>query len=181
MEIITKQLKKYAQGAYSSIKQYVQNATHLQVNVVDQFKTNWTKVILDRSRVCHTLKSGKILGYRVVCGIGDKKGIIGLGTANARVFSDAYLKAFKNAKKNLIILHNVGDIYTIKRFASCKKGATTVEVRPSESQHSYSKKGAAYCALSNLQKCSINLKKRKNTSLYNYYTALHSAVGNACI
>lgn len=58
--------------------------------------------ILQIDRVSKVVKGGKILRFRVVVVIGDKKGRVGVGVGKAREIPSAVAKGISDAKRNLI-------------------------------------------------------------------------------
>ncbi len=58
--------------------------------------------ILQIDRVTKVVKGGKILRFRVVVVIGDKKGRVGIGIGKAREIPAAIAKGISDAKRNLV-------------------------------------------------------------------------------
>lgn len=58
--------------------------------------------ILQIDRVSKVVKGGKILRFRVVVVIGDKKGRVGIGVGKAREIPSAVAKGISDAKRNLV-------------------------------------------------------------------------------
>lgn len=58
--------------------------------------------ILQIDRVSKVVKGGKILRFRVVMVIGDKKGRVGIGIGKAREIPSAVAKGIADAKRNLV-------------------------------------------------------------------------------
>jgi small subunit ribosomal protein S5 len=157
------------------------------------FRQNPLKIrIFQTAKVSHTLRSGKIYQFRVVAGIGNSKGVIGLGVGKSRQKVTAVKKAINNAKKNVLYIESpVFDLFkqTTKTYNGpskvtvCKNGATKITVSPlTGSSITASKKGKAYCELGGLIniKICVGTKKRdrkgKAASALNYFTALHDCM-----
>ncbi|MCX6088474.1 MAG: 30S ribosomal protein S5 [Caldiserica bacterium] len=65
-------------------------------------KKEFEEEILQINRVTKVVKGGKILRFRVVVVIGDKKGRVGIGVGKAREIPSAITKGFADAKRKLI-------------------------------------------------------------------------------
>jgi small subunit ribosomal protein S5 len=65
-------------------------------------KKEFEEEILQIDRVSKVVKGGKILRFRVVVVIGDKKGRVGIGIGKAREIPSAISKGLSDAKRNLI-------------------------------------------------------------------------------
>jgi len=65
-------------------------------------KKEFEEEILQIDRVSKVVKGGKILRFRVVVVIGDKKGRVGVGVGKAREIPSAISKGFADARRNLI-------------------------------------------------------------------------------
>lgn len=65
-------------------------------------KKEFEEEILQIDRVSKVVKGGKILRFRVIVVIGDKKGRVGVGVGKAREIPSAISKGFSDAKRNLI-------------------------------------------------------------------------------
>lgn len=148
--------------------------------------------ILLTDRVCHTLKAGKIYRFRVTAGVGNKKGVIGLGVGKHKFKDKAIVKAINQAKKNLIYLesetvtmdlvdkgdNSLGTYHGPHRTTQCKLSGTIIEVSPLSSDSiTASKWGKIYCELAGYKRIKISLKKKSSVdSKINYYKGLHEAL-----
>lgn len=65
-------------------------------------KKEFEEEIIQIDRVAKVVKGGKILRFRVVVVIGDKKGRVGVGVGKAREIPSAMAKGFADARRNLI-------------------------------------------------------------------------------
>ena len=65
-------------------------------------KKEFEEEILQINRVTKVVKGGKILKFRVVMVIGDKKGRVGIGVGKAREIPAAIAKGIADAKRNII-------------------------------------------------------------------------------
>src|SRR3972149_1816306 len=85
--------------------------------------------IIDIARVTRVHKGGKMMRFRVVLGIGDKKGRVGVGLAKGGDVSTAISKAFTQAKKNVIKVPIVNN-GTIPHQITMKYKAAKVLIKP---------------------------------------------------
>ena len=65
-------------------------------------KKEFEEEILQIDRVTKVVKGGKILKFRVVMVIGDKKGRVGIGVGKAREIPAAIAKGIADAKRNIV-------------------------------------------------------------------------------
>jgi len=79
-------------------------------------------------RVRKTVKGGRIPSSRVVVGVGDRKGRVGIAMGKARQAPDAIRKAIERAKKTVIRIPLDG--YTIPHEVTAKVGGAVVLLRP---------------------------------------------------
>ncbi|MFH1626862.1 MAG: 30S ribosomal protein S5 [bacterium] len=71
----------------------------------EKIKPEFDQKILNIRRVTRVTKGGKKMNFSVHIVIGNKKGSIGVGTGKANDTSLAIDKAYKNAKKNIMVLN----------------------------------------------------------------------------
>ncbi|MDD5979605.1 MAG: 30S ribosomal protein S5 [bacterium] len=87
------------------------------------------EVVLDTKAVVKVTKGGRQRRFQAVVLVGDKKGLVGLGTGKANEVSEAVKKARQEATKNAVRIAIV-DGRTIPHEVVCKQGATTVIIKP---------------------------------------------------
>lgn len=92
---------------------------------VSQFE----EILIDTKPVTKVTKGGRQRRFQAVMIIGDKKGLVGLGTGKANEISEAIKKARQEANKNLVRVPIV-DERTIPHQVKGVKGATTVVIKP---------------------------------------------------
>ena len=169
---------------YSALSEVLLNHKILEPQIIDHFDENWKTQVVSVDRVSHTLRSGKIYGFRVVALLG-RKNFIGCGIGKSTVRAQAVKKAVLEAKKNMICLDKLlsDDTLCPKKTTSTKKGATTVTITPLYgSSVTASKLGRIYCQLCGVSglRISTGNKKRerkgKVASKLNYFTALHESM-----
>jgi small subunit ribosomal protein S5 len=79
-------------------------------------------------RVRKTVKGGRIPSQRVVVGVGDNKGRVGIATGKARQTPDAIRKAIERAKKRLVRVPLDG--YTIPHEVRAEVGGAIILLKP---------------------------------------------------
>jgi len=83
-------------------------------------------VRVDRTR--KTVKGGRISSARVVCAVGDGKGMVGVGVGKARDVPRAIEKGMQHARKQMIRVPLDG--YTIPHMIEGKAGGAIILLRP---------------------------------------------------
>ncbi len=91
-------------------------------------KKEFEESILQIDRVTKVVKGGKILRFRVVVVIGDKKGRVGIGVGKARGIPAAIVKAVSDAKRNLVTIRIKNN--TIPARITIKRNAANVFLAP---------------------------------------------------
>lgn len=89
----------------------------------------YDEIVLDTKAVVKVTKGGRQRRFQAVVLVGDKKGLVGLGTGKANEVSEAVKKARQEATKNAVRIAIV-DGRTIPHEVVCKQGATTVIIKP---------------------------------------------------
>lgn len=87
------------------------------------------EVVLDTKAVVKVTKGGRQRRFQAVVLVGDKKGLVGLGTGKANEVSEAVKKARQEATKNVVKVAIV-DGRTIPHEVTRTEGATTVIIKP---------------------------------------------------
>lgn len=84
--------------------------------------------ILDLARVTRVTAGGKRMSFRCALVIGDRKGKVGIGVAKGADVQIAVDKAYRQAKKNLIIVPIVNE--TLPHATTYKSGSAIVMLKP---------------------------------------------------
>ena len=99
------------------------------------FKKTPTKtldeVVLETKAVVKVTKGGRQRRFQAVVLVGDKKGLVGLGTGKAAEVSEAVKKARQDANKNVVRIPII-DGRTIPHEVVGVKGATRVIIKPAK-------------------------------------------------
>ena len=89
------------------------------------------EIVLDTKAVVKVTKGGRQRRFQAVVLVGDKKGLVGLGTGKASEISEAVKKARQEATKNVIKIVIIEN-RTIPHEVVGEKGATRVIIKPAK-------------------------------------------------
>jgi len=101
--------------------------------------------LVELSRVTRVTKGGKQLSFRATLVIGDKKGRAGFGIGKSTDVSTAIAKAFKSAKKELVVVPIKNE--TIPHEIVMKSGAGRILLKPAKQGKGIKAGGAMRVAL----------------------------------
>ena len=87
------------------------------------------EIVLDTKAVVKVTKGGRQRRFQAVVVVGDKNGLVGLGTGKALEVSEAVKKARQEATKNVVRIPIV-DGRTIPHEVNGEIGATRVVIKP---------------------------------------------------
>lgn len=87
------------------------------------------EIVLDTKAVVKVTKGGRQRRFQALVVVGDKNGLVGLGTGKALEVSEAVKKARQEATKNVVRIPIV-DGRTIPHEVKGEKGATRVIIKP---------------------------------------------------
>jgi len=80
------------------------NKRIMEPEIVDYLEPNLESVVIDVKKTARVVRAGRKFSFRAAVLVGNRNGIIGLGTAKDREKWPAVRKATKNAKLNLIFV-----------------------------------------------------------------------------
>ena len=89
------------------------------------------EIVLDTKAVVKVTKGGRQRRFQAVVLVGDKKGLVGLGTGKANEVAEAVKKARQAANKNMIKVPMI-DQRTIPHEMTAQIGATKVIIKPAK-------------------------------------------------
>jgi small subunit ribosomal protein S5 len=95
----------------------------------ERVKPEYDQKILDIRRVTRVVSGGRRMTFSVAMAIGDRKGMVGLGTGKAIDTSMAIAKAQKSAKKNMLKL-KLTKTMSLPHDISAKFGSAEVMLMP---------------------------------------------------
>ncbi len=96
-------------------------------------RSEYEQKMIDVRRVTRVTSGGRRMSFAVVLAIGDKKGLVGLGTGKGSDTAIAIAKALKHAKKGLIKL-NLTDKMSLPHEVEAKFNASRVVIRPNKAK-----------------------------------------------
>jgi small subunit ribosomal protein S5 len=96
-------------------------------------RSEYDQKMIDIRRVTRVVSGGRRMSFAVALVIGDKKGLVGLGTGKGADTAIAIAKALKQAKKGLIKL-NLTDKMSLPHEVSAKFNASRVTIRPNNAK-----------------------------------------------
>jgi|BioPla2DNA2_1021312.scaffolds.fasta_scaffold01300_19 small subunit ribosomal protein S5 len=89
------------------------------------------EIVIDIKRVTKVNKGGRQFRFTATAVVGNRKGLVGLGTGKANEVPDAVKKAISNANKNIIKVPII-DGRTISHEAYGVSGAAKVLIKPAK-------------------------------------------------
>ena len=96
-------------------------------------RSEYEQKMIDIRRVTRVTSGGRRMSFAVALVIGDKKGLVGLGTGKGSDTAIAIAKALKAAKKTLIKL-NLTDKMSIPHEVEAKFNASRIIIRPNKAK-----------------------------------------------
>lgn len=94
-------------------------------------KSDMEDKVIEIRRVTKVVKGGRQFRFAATVVVGNKKGLVGLGTGKAKEMPDAVKKATEAARKNVIKVDLI-DNRTISHDITVKEGAVRVMLKPAK-------------------------------------------------
>lgn len=113
---------------------------------VDPRKKLLEEKVINLSRVTKVTKGGRHFRFSATVVVGNRKGLVGMGTGKANEVNDAIAKASKAANKNIVRIA-LQDNRTIPHEATGKVGRAVVLVKPAREGTGVIAGGAARAVL----------------------------------
>ncbi|MBR1748444.1 MAG: 30S ribosomal protein S5 [Bacilli bacterium] len=102
--------------------------------------------VINLGRVTKVTKGGRHFRFSATVVVGNRKGLVGIGTGKANEVNDAIAKASKAANKNVVRVALI-DNRTIPHDATCKVGRAVVMIKPAKEGTGVIAGGAARAVL----------------------------------
>ncbi len=102
--------------------------------------------VINLGRVTKVTKGGRHFRFSATVVVGNRKGLVGIGTGKANEVNDAIAKASKAANKNVVRVALI-DNRTIPHEATCKVGRAVVMIKPAKEGTGVIAGGAARAVL----------------------------------
>ena len=94
-------------------------------------KSDLEDKVIEIRRVTKVVKGGRQFRFAATVVVGNKKGLVGLGTGKAKEMPDAVKKATQAASKNVVKIDLI-DNRTISHDITVKEGAVRVMLKPAK-------------------------------------------------
>lgn len=98
---------------------------------VSKPKSDLEDKVIEIRRVTKVVKGGRQFRFAATVVVGNKKGLVGLGTGKAKEMPDAVKKATQAASKNVVKIDLI-DNRTISHDITVKEGAVRVMLKPAK-------------------------------------------------
>ncbi|MBR1679231.1 MAG: 30S ribosomal protein S5 [Bacilli bacterium] len=113
---------------------------------MDSKKKLLEEKVINLGRVTKVTKGGRHFRFSATVVVGNRKGLVGIGTGKANEVNDAIAKASKAANKNVVRVALI-DNRTIPHDATCKVGRAVVMIKPAKEGTGVIAGGAARAVL----------------------------------
>ena len=113
---------------------------------IDPKKKLLEEKVINLSRVTKVTKGGRHFRFSATVVVGNRKGLVGMGTGKANEVNDAFAKASKTANKNVTRVA-LQDARTIPHEATGKVGRAVVLIKPAKEGTGVIAGGAARAVL----------------------------------
>jgi small subunit ribosomal protein S5 len=97
----------------------------------DYNREEFEEVVVNIGRITKVVKGGRRFRFNALVVVGNKKGIVGVGTGKAKEVPDAIKKAIDDAFKNLVKIEGIHG-NTINHDVQAKYNASKILLKPSE-------------------------------------------------
>ena len=112
----------------------------------DNRKNLLEEKVISISKVTKVTKGGRHFRFKADVAVGNRKGLVGIGTGKSNEVAEAIKKAITAANKNVVKI-NLIDNRTIPHDATCKVGRAVVLLKPAKDGRGIIAGGAARAVL----------------------------------
>ncbi len=100
-----------------------------KVVIKDYNKEEFEEVVVNIGRITKVVKGGRRFRFNALVVVGNKKGLVGVGTGKAKEVPDAIKKAVEDAFKNLVKIEGING-NTINHDVEAKFNASKILLKP---------------------------------------------------
>jgi len=102
----------------------------MAINVKDINKEDFEEVVVNVGRITKVVKGGRRFRFNALVVVGNKNGIVGVGTGKAKEVPDAIKKAVDDALKSLVDVSGAINGTTINHDVQVKYNASVILLKP---------------------------------------------------
>jgi len=102
----------------------------MAINVKDINREEFEEVVVNVGRITKVVKGGRRFRFNALVVVGNRKGIIGVGTGKAKEVPDAIKKAIDDAFKSLVDISGAINKTTINHDIQAKYNASVILLKP---------------------------------------------------
>ena len=101
-----------------------------KVSLKDINKEDFEEVVVNVGRITKVVKGGRRFRFNALVVVGNKNGIVGIGTGKAKEVPDAIKKAVEDAMKSLVDISGAINGTTINHDIQTKYNASIILLKP---------------------------------------------------
>jgi len=102
----------------------------MAINIKDINKEDFEEVVVNVGRITKVVKGGRRFRFNALVVVGNKNGIVGVGTGKAKEVPDAIKKAVDDAMKSLVDISGAINGTTINHDIQVKYNASVILLKP---------------------------------------------------
>jgi len=102
----------------------------MAINVKDINKEDFEEVVVNVGRITKVVKGGRRFRFNALVVVGNKNGIVGVGTGKAKEVPDAIKKAVDDAMKSLVDISGAINGTTINHDVQVKYNSSVILLKP---------------------------------------------------
>jgi len=131
--------EKVKNGEIKTMSEFMKFSTPIkEVEIVDKLLPNMGEEVIDVGRVQRVTDSGRRMRFRVVVGVGNRNGYVGIGEAKGKEAGPTIRKAIERAKLNIVEIKRgcgswecgCGNPHTVPFRVTGKLGSVSVTLYP---------------------------------------------------
>jgi len=102
----------------------------MAINIKDINKEDFEEVVVNVGRITKVVKGGRRFRFNALVVVGNKNGIVGIGTGKAKEVPDAIKKAVEDALKSLVDVSGAINGTTINHDVQVKYNSSVILLKP---------------------------------------------------